>query len=649
MSSPSARVTRSASQGSQCQLLFFNPIQSAQPVQPVQPVQHTAHARPMSSGKKLINLPAKVVDESLAGLVAGNPGLVLDAENRVVRLKKKRNQVALISGGGSGHEPAHAGFVGDGVLSAAVCGDVFASPSAKQVLAAIEGSNNGSGALLIVKNYTGDRLQFGKAGERAKQRGIDVELVVVADDCAIPRSMLGAGRRGLSGTLFVHKIAGAAAYTGLSLKEVGSVARAVSANVGTVGVALTPCSIPGKSPTFSILPDNMELGLGIHGESGLQSVPLASAKEVARACLDMVLSQDSNRQYLHVPEQGQVALLVNNLGGTTNLELGILVNEALQYLASKSIRVARVYSGAMMTSLEMCGVSFSILNIPPEHVKTWMEYLDLPVSCSGWPRIVCDEHGRFDLQNPVLASHLAVHAAKGVPTKPFDPVQSIEGVLFAKAVAAACHVLIEAEPKLTSYDQIAGDGDCGLSFRKGAEAILAQLHHSQEPPQVSSSIPFDRPGDALAQLSYVIEDQMGGSSGALLCIFLDTASNWFLNSASDNDSSRLLWPRAVKEGVDAIRLYGGASVGDRTLVDALVPLSQSLLDTVAHASIRESLDEAEAATVRGADSTAAMGARKGRSSYINTERLKGTPDPGAEAIKLMVQAIVRSLKDNLDD
>lgn len=221
--------------------------------------------------KKFFNSTSTAVDESLAGLISCNPLLSLISKHRVVYRTDisliKDEQVTLISGGGSGHEPAHIGFIGDGMLSACVCGDVFASPSASQVFSAIKQCASSKGILLIVKNYTGDRLQFGKASERAmKELNVNVKMVIVGDDCAIPADKTkSVGRRGIAGTVFVHKIAGAAAKDGKSLMQVYEAAKFAAENIGTVGIALTPCSMFGISPNFRIEPDKMEFGLGIHG------------------------------------------------------------------------------------------------------------------------------------------------------------------------------------------------------------------------------------------------------------------------------------------------------------------------------------------------------------------------------------------------
>lgn len=266
---------------------------------------------------------------------------------------------------GSGHEPSHAGFVGEGMLSAAVAGDVFASPSADAVYAAIRAVAGAPGVLLIVKNYTGDRLNFGQAAERARAEGISVATVFVADDCALPRSASKAGRRGLAGTIFVHKIAGALAHLGQPLSAVAEAAAAVASDVATMSATLTPCVVPGRAPSFTLPPGIVGLGVGIHGEEGAARQPLASSDVLAQQLVDHLLSTAPDRNYFPMTNGGatRVALLVNNLGGTSQLELLVFLRSTLAALRARSLLVDRVYFGAHMTSLAMAGLSISLLRL----------------------------------------------------------------------------------------------------------------------------------------------------------------------------------------------------------------------------------------------------------------------------------------------
>src|SRR5690242_6687478 len=306
--------------------------------------------------KKLINRPADVVSEMMDGLVALYPGLSRLADFNVILRSDidsvRDRQVALISGGGSGHEPAHAGYVGPGMLSAAVAGEVFTSPSAESVYAAIKAVAGKPGVLLIVKNYTGDRLNFGLAAEMARAEGIEVEMVVVGDDVATASMKETAGRRGIAGTVLVHKIAGAAAAEGQSLAAVRRAASDAAESVATMGLSLAPGIVPavGK-PNFVLSDEEIELGLGIHGEPGIKRMPLDRSDALVDLLVNAICS-------VQKPQRGHRAvLLINNLGATTGMELAIVARHALRALRERGIVIERSYSGTFMSSLETAGIS----------------------------------------------------------------------------------------------------------------------------------------------------------------------------------------------------------------------------------------------------------------------------------------------------
>ena len=329
-------------------------------------------------GHKFLNDPGSAVTEMLEGFVQSHPGVkLLDGfpdVKVVVRSHVDKHKVALVSGGGSGHEPAHAGFVGDGMLDAAVCGDVFASPSVAAVLAAIRHVTGPPGCLLIVKNYTGDRLNFGLAAERAKLEGLNVEMVVVADDCALPPPLGVAGRRGLAGTLFVHKCAGAAAAAGDALDLVAEEARAAASAVGTMGVASSVHALPGAdAPARTIPPGELEMGLGIHGEPGAFTAPAAPVAGVVAKMLETIVDEErgymrclydaTRRKSLDGEEKTKVCVMVNSLGSTPAMELHVAARCARQWLSSHDLNPVRVYSGAFMTSLNMTGFSITLCQV----------------------------------------------------------------------------------------------------------------------------------------------------------------------------------------------------------------------------------------------------------------------------------------------
>ena len=325
--------------------------------------------------KKVINHPEQVVEEMLQGVVLAHPQYVKRVEgfNVVVRTNAPTAKVALVSGGGSGHEPTHGGYVGKGMLDGAVAGAVFTSPTPDQVFEAIKAVNGGKGVLLVIKNYTGDVLNFEMAGEMAAAEGIEVEKVVVNDDVAVDNSTWTTGRRGIAGTIFIHKIAGAKAETGASLGEVKAVAEKVIANVRSMGMALAPCTVPAAGkPSFTLAENEIEIGMGIHGEPGTHREAIRSADEITAHLVDKILAD--------MPlESGQeVAVMVNGLGGTPLMELYIVNRKVAELLSGKGIKTVKTYVGNYMTSLEMAGFSVSVLKLDNELKELLLAPADTP-------------------------------------------------------------------------------------------------------------------------------------------------------------------------------------------------------------------------------------------------------------------------------
>ncbi|RCW62082.1 MULTISPECIES: dihydroxyacetone kinase subunit DhaK [Halanaerobium] len=311
-------------------------------------------------GKKLINDPDNVVKEMIEGIVmASNDRLEkLDGYNIVLRKDAPVEKVALVSGGGSGHEPAHAAYVGQGMLDAAVAGDVFTSPTPDAIFEAVKAVDSGNGVLLIIKNYTGDLMNFEMAAEMAEAEGIEIEQVIVNDDVAVEDSLYTTGRRGVAGTVFVHKIAGAKAASGAELKEVKRSAEKVIKNVRTKGVAINPCQLPAaENSTFSLAEDEMEMGIGIHGEPGTEKVKIKKVDEIVDSLLKDILTD------LKIKKDDKVALMVNGMGGTPLMELYIANRRANNFLSNKGIKISKNYVGEFMTSLEMEGLSLTILKL----------------------------------------------------------------------------------------------------------------------------------------------------------------------------------------------------------------------------------------------------------------------------------------------
>jgi len=328
--------------------------------------------------KKVINDPNSVVQDMIEGMVMAYPDKLRNVEGTTVIARADApvsGKVAIVSGGGSGHEPSHAGYVGRGMLDAAVAAEVFTSPTPDQVYEGIKAVDSGEGVLLVIKNYTGDVMNFEMAAEMAEMEGIKVAKVIVNDDVAVENSTYTTGRRGIAGTVFVHKIAGAKAEKGGSLEEVEAVANKVIGQVKSMGIALTPCTIPavGK-PGFEIAEDEMEVGMGIHGEPGIERTKIKTSHEIAELLAEKVLAE------LDLASDDQVAVMINGLGATPLMELYVFNKDVAEILEQKGVNVYKTFVGEYMTSIEMAGLSLSVLKLDDELT----ELLDASVDVAGW-------------------------------------------------------------------------------------------------------------------------------------------------------------------------------------------------------------------------------------------------------------------------
>jgi ATP-dependent dihydroxyacetone kinase len=541
---------------------------------------------------QFINSKEKLVTESLDGFLraCGNANLArLDGFPHIkviFRTDHKPSRVALISGGGSGHEPAHAGFVGKGMLTAAVCGEVFASPSVEAVLAGILAVTGKGGCLLIVKNYTGDRLNFGLAAEKARALGRKVEMVVVADDIAIPGITQ---PRGVAGTLFVHKISGYLAEQGASLSVVAETARKVANSTVSLGISLSSCTIPGVGREDRVPTDKAELGLGIHGEPGVELIDFDNAKQVAA-----ILSE---KLFASIGKAANYALLLNNLGSTTPLEMGVIANEILGSPQGKKIKLV-VGPSPMMTSLDMHGISASLLPLNTKFEKA-LAAVAGPVAWPGARRSAKPAIGKLPKE-----------------IKP-NQVKPSSNPDLRDLVDRACEVLIANEAALNSLDAKVGDGDTGSTMAGAARNLKFGL----------SGMPLANTSEFFASLSGTLSKTMGGSSGVLLAILFAATG-----SASAKGSN---WPLALQSGLRRMMEYGGAKPGDRTMIDALEPALAALVSG-------KSVAEAAIAARKGANATAMMvKAKAGRSSYVSATNLQGIVDPGAEAVACLFEGLAR--------
>lgn len=326
--------------------------------------------------KKIINNPNEVVSDMLRGMAKANPKIRYLGEGVevIARAEKTAGKVGVITGGGSGHEPAFGGYVGKGMLDAAVAGNVFSSPSPDRIIEGIKAADGSAGVLMVIMNYSGDIMNFKMAGELAEFDGIRTDVVVVKDDVAVPDSTYSTGRRGIAGTLFVHKVAGAAAEMGKSMEEVKAAAEKTIANIRTMGMAMSPCTLPavGK-PGFTLGEDECEIGMGIHGEPGINREKMSSAKELAAKLLQKIFDDCDY-------SGTEVAVMVNGLGGTPLMEQYILYDEVERILAEKRIRIYKAFVGNYMTSLEMAGVSITLFKLDDE----LKGYLDYPCDAAMW-------------------------------------------------------------------------------------------------------------------------------------------------------------------------------------------------------------------------------------------------------------------------
>jgi ATP-dependent dihydroxyacetone kinase len=537
---------------------------------------------------QFINAKENLVVDSLDGLLRASGGAKLARLDGypgikvILRTDHNSKQVALVAGGGSGHEPAHAAFVGPGMLTAAVCGEVFASPSVDAVFAAIMSVTGSGGCLVIFKNYTGDRLNFGLAAEKARALGKKVAVVIVRDDIALPEIPQ---PRGIAGVMFVEKIAGHYAAKGWSLQKVAAVAQRAADGLVSLGIALTSCTLPGIGREDRVPSGQAELGLGIHGEPGVELVGFENAAKAAAMVADKLFAK--------VKKAGSYALLINNLGSTTPLEMGLLANEVLKSKHGKKIKLV-CGPANLVTALDMHGFSFSLLPLSAEFEVA----LKSPAAPLVWPGV---------------KTHVKPKVIK-LPSsmKPKGPKASSNAEL-EHLVRRVCDILIASEGRLNALDARVGDGDTGSTIATAARHVKASI----------GKLPLAKQGHFFASVSDSMTRTMGGSSGVLLAIFFAAASQ-------NADSG---WAHALQAGLDRMMAYGGAQPGDRTMVDALAPAIRVFLDG---GSIGTAATRARAA----ADATASMTkARAGRSSYVSADKLIGVNDPGAEAVALLLEGL----------
>ncbi|XP_022703912.1 triokinase/FMN cyclase-like isoform X2 [Varroa jacobsoni] len=562
--------------------------------------------------------------------------------------------VCVVSGGGSGHEPAFCGLVGAGFLTGAVAGATFTSPPPNQILAALRklasaipispwslqqqlleqpasnGNNNDfyankhAGILVIALNYTGDKLNFGLAIERFRlEFGANkpIHLMFIGEDAAL--GTRGAGRRGLAGGIILLKVAGAMAESGKSLSEIVSAIESLRGRIATVGVSFGAVALPGsKHFLFDLAPGKMELGLGIHGEAGVQRVDAESCEEIVSRIGSLLFTGAIAVEYGDWTwnKGDKAVVLINNLGSISLMEMGIVCKYVLQYFERKGIDVIRLYCGSYLTSLDMAGFSVTLLK---PGIET-LHWLDEATSVPYWIVPYGAKHCRDRLTSPCLPLVPPIDLS----AKNRGPVLHPKDVtLFTALTRAAAGAVIAKRDLLNELDSGCGDGDCGSSIEAGANGILSVLDST---PSV-----FDYPVEAFSRFATVVESHMGGTSGALYSLFFEAiATQLFAIDQKEITAQRPLVSRCVRAATEKIMEYGGARKGERTMVDVLLVLVESL---EADQSCVEILAEAD----RAAKDTSLMRAARGRASYVTADLTYGREDAGARAVSIWIEAICK--------
>jgi len=538
--------------------------------------------------KRFVNDSASVVQDCLDGLLWSTPNLGrLDTypDIKVVfRTDWAKDKVAIISGGGAGHEPMHGGFVGQGMLTAAISGETFASPSIDAVLSAIVHVTGPKGCLLVIKNYTGDRLNFSMAAEQARaQFGLKVDIVITKDDVAT------VAERGIAGTLFVHKVVGALAEGGCSLEEAKIVATQVIDSTASMGVSF---SSVGRLTSERIHRQKMEVGLGIHGEPGARIEDIGTSAKVVEAIMEGIMAGD--RMKAEAPEG--YACLINNLGGVPPQEMCIVTADLMKSKWASSIKLL-IGPASLCTSLDMNGVSLSLLRLDSK----LKELLTQPTAVVPWPAAVVPQAPK------VFAGISGLD-----PLEKYTPSEDKE---VSAVLVKICKQLIAAKTLLDDLDAKVGDADCGSTMAAAATKVL----------EMKDKLPMADPQAFCQCLGAILSRVMGGSSGVLLAIMWSGMATSFKKQGAKTWSDA--GPRAFKDGLEAMMLAGGASPGSRTMLDALVPAADALVAGTGFAGAKKAAEE-------GAEATKTMTPKAGRSENVPESAWRSVEDPGARAVAI---------------
>ncbi|ORX40992.1 Dak1 domain-domain-containing protein [Kockovaella imperatae] len=586
-----------------------------------------------------------LVVRSLKGLVATHPHLsVIPSLKIVYHANHDPSKVALICGGGSGHEPGTVGFVGQGLLSASVAGDVFASPSAKQVIGGIKAVPSDKGTILIITNYTGDNLHFGLARLMAQSQGLkNVELVVVGDDVSVPRSRGNmVGRRCLAGITLVCKILGAGSEADMAFHDLVDLGRSISTNTASICMALNHCHVPGRDTADWEIPEGRcEIGLGLHNETGVLNIAQPGPEELIAKMLKLVLDQDDpERSFVKFADGDELVLLMNNQGGMSNLEMGAAVDETLNQLEEKGITPVRIFQGCFMGSMNMPGLSISLTNLTNiakdtgVSTKELLTLIDAPHTSFAWPATqnIYPLPGKLQARKRQDAFTEVAKEEKEVVAS--VPKLSTSSTMIQKAMRQAAEDVLALEPKLTEWDTIVGDGDCGETCAMGAKGVLEAIesHHLGSDGDL---VTFFR------ELTEVIDDSMGGTLGAILSIFLAGITTSIIDAASQSPQPSItpeFFGQICLSGLETLKQRTAARVGHRTVMDAIIPFSDTLAST-------GDLGKAAKACKEGSMATVSMQAKLGRATYVGEreDRKELPPDPGAMAFSTVIEGLFKAI------
>lgn len=522
-----------------------------------------------------------------------------------------QGKVSVIVGGGSGHYPAFAGYVGPGMADAAVAGEIFASPSTAAVARVCRNAEFGGGILLGFGNYAGDVLNFGVAAERLRAEGIDVRIVTVTDDIASAPSERQLQRRGIAGDFTVFKIAGAAAEAGLSLNDVERVTRHANSRTFSMGVAFAGCTLPGaKAPLFEVPKGQMALGLGIHGEPGVSESTIVSASELADMLVNLILAE-------RPAGARRAAVLLNGLGATKYEELFVLWTAVEKCLTDADVEIVAPEVGEFVTSLDMAGCSLTLMWLDEELEQYWLAECDTPVFRRGHVGV-----------RPA-STRAIIDEAEAEPRAASSPESAAHAACLADLLRAICATLAEAEAELGAMDARAGDGDHGQGMRRGANAALTAIERAVA-AGAGAATALGLAGDAWA-------DRAGGTSGAIWGLLLRAWSRAFSDEKAISAADVV---KGARLALDDVMRLGGAKPGDKTLVDAFAPFVETL--EAEEKQLAEAFETAARAARTAALATAPLRPRLGRARPL-AEKSVGHPDPGAISLALIAEATARFL------